>query len=94
MDERPRSLRAMPAEAKDSLELMIDLAYAAVYFNDPGMASEVGELEERMNDLVQDMRAVCIMAVRRPAEAEGMASEAGDLRHRGHCQRIGRHHAW
>ncbi len=74
MDERPRSLRAMLAEAKDSSELMIDLAYAAVYFNDPGMATEVGELEERMNDLVQDMREVCIMAVRRPAEAEGMAS--------------------
>ena len=58
MDERPRSLREMLAEAKDSSELMIDLAYAAVYFNDPGMAMEVGQLEERMNDLVQDMREV------------------------------------
>ncbi len=74
MDERPRSLRAMLAEAKDTSEIMVDLAYAAVYFNDPGMATEVSELEERMNDLVQDMRAVCILAVRRPAEAEGMAS--------------------
>jgi uncharacterized protein with PhoU and TrkA domain len=74
MDERPRSLRTMLAEAKDTSELMVDLAYAAVYFNDPGMADELHELEERMNDLVQDMRAVCILAVRRPAEAEGMAS--------------------
>lgn len=64
----------MLAEAKDTSEIMVDLAYAAVYFNDPGMATEVSELEERMNDLVQDMRAVSIMAVRRPAEAEGMAS--------------------
>jgi uncharacterized protein with PhoU and TrkA domain len=64
----------MLAEAKDTSEIMVDLAYAAVYFNDPGMATEVAELEERMNDLVQDMRAVCILAVRRPAEAEGMAS--------------------
>ena len=64
----------MLAEAKDTSEIMVDLAYAAVYFNDPGMATEVSELEERMNDLVQDMRAVCILAVRRPAEAEGMAS--------------------
>jgi uncharacterized protein with PhoU and TrkA domain len=64
----------MLKEAKDSSELMIDLAYAAVYFNDPGMATEVSELEDRMNDLVQDMREVCILAVRRPAEAEGMAS--------------------
>ncbi|MFZ4432727.1 MAG: potassium channel family protein [Microthrixaceae bacterium] len=74
MDERPRSLRAMLAEAKDASEIMVDLAYAAVYFNDPGMADELGQLEERMNDLVQEMRAVCILAVRRPAEAEGMAS--------------------
>ena len=64
----------MLAEAKDTSEIMVDLAYAAVYFNDPGMATEVAELEERMNDLVHDMRAVCTMAVRRQAEAEGMAS--------------------
>ncbi|MEZ5381658.1 MAG: TrkA C-terminal domain-containing protein [Microthrixaceae bacterium] len=74
MDDRPRSLRAMLAEAKDNSELMIDLAYAAVYFNDPGMADEVAHLEENMNDLVQSMRAVCILACRRPAEAESMAS--------------------
>ena len=64
----------MLAEAKDTSELMIDLAYAAVYFNDPGMCEEVAQLEELLNDLVQDMRAVCILAVRRPAEAESMAS--------------------
>ena len=74
MDDRPRSLRWMLSEAKDTSELMVDLAYAAVYFNDPGMAEEVAQLEERLNDLVQQMRAVCILAVRRPKEAESMAS--------------------
>lgn len=74
MDDRPRSLRHMLAEAKDTSELMIDLAYAGVFFNDPGMCEEVAELENRLNDLVQDMRAVCILAVRRPKEAEAMAS--------------------
>lgn len=64
----------MLAEAKDNSELMIDLAYAAVFFNDPGMADEVAHLEEHMNDLVQSMREVCILACRRPAEAESMAS--------------------
>ena len=63
----------MLAEAKDNSELMIDLAYAAVFFNDPGMADEVAHLEEHMNDLVQSMREVCILACRRPAEAESMA---------------------
>jgi uncharacterized protein with PhoU and TrkA domain len=33
----------MLAEAKDNSELMIDLAYAAVFFNDP-MADEVAHL--------------------------------------------------
>lgn len=74
MDDRPRNLRAMLAEAKDLSELMVDLAYAALYFGDPDMATEVDGLEVQMTELVQDMRAVCIMAVRHPREAEGMSS--------------------
>ena len=70
----------MLADAKDTSELMVDLAYAAVLFDDPGMADEVSQLEERLNDLTQSMRAVCIMACRRPAEAESMASRK--------CQRL------
>jgi uncharacterized protein with PhoU and TrkA domain len=73
-DRRPRNLRAMLAEAKDTSELMVDLAYAALYFGDPGMAEEVGELEDAMNDLVHDMRAVCVLAARHPKEADEMAS--------------------
>jgi uncharacterized protein with PhoU and TrkA domain len=74
MEERPRNLRAMLAEAKDTSELMVDLAYAALYFGDPDMAEEVGELEDRMNDLVHDMRAISVLAARNPREAEEMAS--------------------
>jgi uncharacterized protein with PhoU and TrkA domain len=74
MDDRPRNLRAMLAEAKDLSELMVDLAYAALYFGDPGMAEEVGELEERMDALVHDMRSVCVMAARTQREADAMAS--------------------
>ena len=73
-NDRPRNLRAMLAEAKDLSELMVDLAYASVYFGDPEMATEIDELEVQMTALVQDMRAVCIMAVRHPREAEGMSS--------------------
>ncbi|MGI9120491.1 MAG: potassium channel family protein, partial [Acidimicrobiales bacterium] len=74
MDERPRNLRTMISEAKDSSELMIDLAYASVYFGDPRMADEVDELEGRLNDLVHDMRAVCVLAARSPRDADSMAS--------------------
>ena len=67
MDDRPRNLKTMLSEAKDTSELMVDLAYAALYFGDPDMAEEVDELEERMNELVHDMRAVCVLAARSPA---------------------------
>jgi uncharacterized protein with PhoU and TrkA domain len=74
MDDKPRNLRSMLSEAKDSSELMVDLAYAALYFGDPDMAEEVSELEEQMNELVHDMRTVSILAARNPREAEAMAS--------------------
>jgi uncharacterized protein with PhoU and TrkA domain len=74
MDDRPRNLRAMLAEAKDTSELMVDLAYASVYFGDPDMAEEVDELEQQMSELVHDMRAVCVLAARSPRESEGMSS--------------------
>ncbi len=64
----------MLAEAKDTSELMVDLAYAALYFGDPDMAEEVSELEEQILDLVHDMRAVCILAARSPREADAMSS--------------------
>jgi uncharacterized protein with PhoU and TrkA domain len=74
MDERPRNLRTMLSEAKDTSELMVDLAYAALYFGDPDMAEEVQELEEQMSELVHHMREVAILAARNPREAEAMAS--------------------
>jgi len=74
MEERPRNLRSMLAEAKDLSELMVDLAYAALYFDDHDMASEVSSLEDQMSRLVQDMRAICVLAVRNPGDADGMSS--------------------
>jgi uncharacterized protein with PhoU and TrkA domain len=74
MDDRPRNLKTMLSEAKDTSELMVDLAYAAVYFGDPDMAEEVDELEARLSDLVHEMRAVCVLAARSPRDADAMAS--------------------
>lgn len=64
----------MLSEAKDTSELMVDLAYAAVYFGDPQMAEEVEELEDRLSELVHDMRALCVLAGRSPRDADAMAS--------------------
>ena len=75
MDEKPpRNLKAMLSEAKDSSELMVDLAYAALFFGDEHMASEVQELEERLSDLVHEMREICVLAARSPRDAEQMSS--------------------
>ena len=74
MDDKPRNLKVMLSEAKDTSELMIDLGYAAVYFSDTAMAEEVYELESRLSDLVHEMRAVCVLAARSPRDADAMAS--------------------
>lgn len=74
MDDRPRNLKAMLSEAKDTSELMIDLSYAALFFGDADMAGEVHELDERLNELVHSMREICILAARSPREAEQMSS--------------------
>ncbi|HEX2849831.1 MAG TPA: TrkA C-terminal domain-containing protein [Acidimicrobiales bacterium] len=74
MDERPRTLKAMLAEAKDTSELMVDLAYAALYFGDHDMAEEVFDLHDNLEELQHDMRAVCVMAARSPRDADAMAS--------------------
>ena len=73
MDDRPRNLKEMLSEAKDTSELMVDLGYAALFFADDRMADEVDELEERLNELVHEMREVCVLAGRSKRDAEQIA---------------------
>jgi uncharacterized protein with PhoU and TrkA domain len=73
-DRPPRNLKAMLSEAKDASELMVDLAYAALFFGDEHMAAEAHELEERLSGLVHEMREVCVLAARSPRDAEEMSS--------------------
>jgi uncharacterized protein with PhoU and TrkA domain len=73
-DDQPRNLKAMLSEAKDTSELMVDLAYAALFFGDSGMAKEVEELQERLEDLAHAMREVCVLAARSPRDASEMSS--------------------
>ncbi|MEM7323587.1 MAG: TrkA C-terminal domain-containing protein [Actinomycetota bacterium] len=69
-----RNLREMLAEAKDMSELMVDLAYASMFFDDADMADEVDGLESQISDLVHQMRALSIIAVRNPREADAMSA--------------------
>ena len=74
MDDKPRNLKTFLADAKDTSELMVDLAYAALYFDDEGMAESVLGLEENMSHLVHEMRSLAMLAVRHPREVDGMSS--------------------
>jgi len=73
MRDRPSNLKDMLIEAKNTSELMVDLAYAAIFYNSEDLSEEVFRLEERLNDLVFDMRSLAIFAARSHADAEQMA---------------------
>jgi uncharacterized protein with PhoU and TrkA domain len=73
-DGRPRNVKELLVESKDVSELMVDLAYAAVFFNDPDLAEEVEELEERMDGYLRRLREISMLAARSPEDAEAMAS--------------------
>lgn len=73
-EERPRTIKAMLAEAKDTSELMLDLAHAGLFYNDKDLSGEVLELEDDLNRLVHGMREVCLLASRSPSDAAGLAA--------------------
>src|SRR3712207_2552680 len=72
-DSPPRNLKDMLVEAKNTSELMVDLSYAAIFYNSEDLSEEVVRLEERLNGLVFEMRILAIFAARRHADAEQMA---------------------
>src|ERR671919_486588 len=67
------TVKGLLAEIKDSSELMIDLAYASVFFADSDLAKEVTRLEERMFDDLRELRKLVILSARSPEDAEHMA---------------------
>jgi uncharacterized protein with PhoU and TrkA domain len=73
MDEHPRNVKDLLVELKDASELMVDLAYAAVFFNEEKLAQEVERLEQRMSDNLRHLRIMAMLAARSPEDAEGMA---------------------
>ncbi len=68
-----RTVKDLLVGAKDAAELMVDLAYAAVFFGDESIAREVLRLESKVDDLLVDLRAVCMLAARTPDDADALA---------------------
>ena len=74
MDDRPPdTVKALLVELKDASELMVDLAYAAVFFNEEKLAEEVMRLDERSAGHLRRLRMMAMLAARSPEDAEGMA---------------------
>ncbi|CAN5677075.1 potassium channel family protein [soil metagenome] len=71
MDE-PKNVKDLLVELKDASELMVDLAYAAVFYNEDKLAREVARLETRMTDDLRRLRTTAMLAARSPEDAEGM----------------------
>src|ERR671914_715382 len=84
--DRPRNVKELLVEAKDASELMVDLAYAAVFFNDDDLAEMVEELEERMDGYLRRLQEISMLAARSPEDAEAMA---GVLHIAGAIEKIG-----
>jgi uncharacterized protein with PhoU and TrkA domain len=72
-DHEPNTVKDLLVELKDASELMVDLAYAAVFFNEEKLAEEVGRLDERSNVYLRKLRQIAMLAARSPEDAEGMA---------------------
>lgn len=66
-------VRRALTEMKDLSELMVDLAYSAVLFNDREIAEEVRELETRVDDLGYVLNMNAMISVRDAQDAELMA---------------------
>jgi len=68
-----RTIKELLVDAKDAAELMVDLAYAAVFFGDDDLAAEVLRLEEEVDESLVDLREMCMLAARSPDDAESLA---------------------
>jgi len=73
LEYEPTSVKDLLTEMKDISELIIDLAYSAVLFDNEEIAEEVKYLEVRMDKLNYDIRMMAMMAARTKEDAEQLA---------------------
>jgi len=66
----PKSVRELLTEMKNVSDLMIDLAYAAVLFNNSELADRVHELETKMDELMYNIRTIVAVVTRNVREAK------------------------
>ena len=67
------TVKDLLAEAKDVSELMVDLAYASVFFGEHSIAREVLHLREEMDWVGNHLRTIAMLAARSREDAQAMA---------------------
>lgn len=67
---KPRSVRELLIEMKDTSDLMVDLAYATVLYESNELAEVVHKLEARMDELMYTIRIMAAVAARNVKEAQ------------------------
>lgn len=70
VEYEPRSVKELLVEMKDSSELIVDLAYSAVIFDSEEFLEEVLMLEERLDQLLYQVRIQIMMATRTREDSE------------------------
>jgi len=71
-EHRRHNLKEVLTELKDTTELMLDLAYSSILFDEKYFGGEVMELEDRVDDLINEAGGIIISAARGMAETEDM----------------------
>ncbi len=70
IEYQPMNVKDILKDMKDTSELMVDLAYSAVLYDDEDIAEEVLRLEEKMDVLGYHARIAAMLGARRIEEAE------------------------
>ena len=73
IEYEPTTVKDLMTEMKNISELIIDLAYSSVLFDNDEIAEEVKYLEVRMDKLNYDIRIMAMMAARTKEDAEQLA---------------------
>ncbi|WP_461866504.1 potassium channel family protein [Thermococcus sp.] len=71
---KPKSVKEIFVEMKNTAEFMVDLAYSSVLFGEKELAEEVIELEEYLDMLNYHLMVHAVLAARSPKEAEQITS--------------------
>jgi uncharacterized protein with PhoU and TrkA domain len=73
LDHIEMTVRELLTEMKDTSEVIVDLAYAALLYNSEDMAEKVNDLEKEMDDLKYAIRFKVLMSSRTKQDAKQLS---------------------